>query len=697
MSSNRTYMWVAAVLAVGCFSGDREPDAASDGGTSAVGRDRGDGRVPEDGDHCLVGEHAAEIAVAEVDSVDLLFVVDDSSSMAEEQQALVASLPRLVRALTTGDRDGDGTAEFPPVTSLHLGVVSTNLGAPGASGVPGCDGLGDDGILLNSPDPLGQGCQPSYPRFLSYSASISDAGQFASDFACITRLGTNGCQFGQPLEAGLKALWPTVDIDPSTGQPFPVNRILFLGDANGFGRLGHGDQANAGFLRKDPVRGLSVIAVVVVTDGEDCSSARLDHFAPPDRLPPNDPLTSQPMNLRCFFNQQNQYPLERYLNGLKALRPNNEHLVVFGAIAGVPPDLVHPEEYARVDWNDDAARDAFYDQILNDPRMQEAVEPGGERLAPSCNTPLGRAEPPRRLVQVARGFGANGTVQSLCQADFATAIDGVVERIGRRLGGTCLPRPIARGEDGRIGCEVIWELPPPGVAPVSTPTRCDTHGFEFLSPPPSGSRSVTVRGGAICRVGQLPAGPDGLQRTGGAADGWYYDDFSDAVLSGCGASGQRIAFTPSAKPPLGVTVKLLCHTQRDGDGMHDPERTCSAGSTSASAAHVGDACLPEVVPEDGFSSVEVYLETASQHCSQGAPCLVYRLEGDPSERCVPAERTCAPPQEVAERVYCTCRCNAPEGYAECDCPRGFSCVELLEQGSDEVRGGYCVRNGTSSR
>lgn len=108
---------------------------------------------------------------------------------------------------------------------------------------------------------------------------------------------------------------------------------------------------------------------------------------------------------------------------------------------------------------------------------------------------------------------------------------------------------------------------------------------------------------------------------------------------------------------------------------------------------VGEACLPEQVPETGFTDTEAYVEADSAQCA-GDACLVYRLAGDPRAGCVPTqEKPCAAPGDVAERVYCTCRCDAGDtGFEECECPDGFTCVSILEQGGPSVAGGYCVRN-----
>ena len=111
------------------------------------------------------------------------------------------------------------------------------------------------------------------------------------------------------------------------------------------------------------------------------------------------------------------------------------------------------------------------------------------------------------------------------------------------------------------------------------------------------------------------------------------------------------------------------------------------------------------MPEDGFADREAYVESSSVQCETRV-CIVFRLRGDPREGCVPvtptqrserrpASTSARRRNEVEKRVYCTCRCNSGDtGFAECECPDGFTCVDVLEQGGPGVRGGYCVRNGT---
>jgi len=85
-----------------------------------------------------------------IDKIDLLFVIDNSASMGDKQQYLAQAVPLLIQRLVTPncvdasgkiygqsmlDNMGNGTCpnggkvEFPPVHDMHIGVISTSLGA----------------------------------------------------------------------------------------------------------------------------------------------------------------------------------------------------------------------------------------------------------------------------------------------------------------------------------------------------------------------------------------------------------------------------------------------------------------------------------------------------------------------------------------------------------------------------------------
>jgi hypothetical protein len=351
--------------------------------------------------------------------VDMLFVIDTSSSMMQEQASLAEEFPRLMRKLTTGDHDEDGEAEYEPVRDLHLGVVSTNLGT-GETYIGNCGGSGDSGRLLHTPSAMG--CDRTFPTFLEYKAESGDPAQVATDFACLAQLGIMGCGFEQPLESALQALWPSSD---------PQIRFLSDTDEASYGR---GDRDNAGFLRNDP-KSPATLAIVVVTDEDDCSSFDPWLWQIDDTVPADDPRSASQLNLRCFHSPDSMYDLNRYAIGYRALHGWTGARVLFAAIVGVPVDLVDQIALADVDWNDDAEREAHYDKILGDARMQEVpreATPGSgvlTELTPSCESDNGLAWPPRRIVSLAREFGPNSLVQSICGDNLGPPIDIIIRRV----------------------------------------------------------------------------------------------------------------------------------------------------------------------------------------------------------------------------------------------------------------------------
>jgi hypothetical protein len=477
---------------------------------------------------CTVSGVINEVKVTTVDKIDMLFMVDNSNSMAEEQNSLVQQFPRLIQTLASGEvrnTAGEVTRSFPAVASLQVGVVDSDMGTGGFL-VPTCteSNFGDDGILRTRGNTAISGCTSSYPSFLTFTKSTDDPAAFAADFTCVAALGTGGCGFEQQLDAVLKALTPS-----SSSTTFVM------------GSRGHGDVANDGFLRAN-----SLLGIIIVSDEDDCSA--LD----PDLFNQSSPRYMGDLNLRCFQFPEAVYPTSRYVTGLLDLRPGNPELLVYAAIVGVPVELVSNPE--TID----------YGAILSDPRMQQAPDPSmPSRLTPSCTGPgRGLAFPPVRMVQVARDLdaaGAGAVVQSICQEDFTGAIDAIINKLADVLGGACLPRALNPDSTGAVNCNVVEVLPSEGditncdqlVGKGRTflRTEVDTMGIEHQV------CTVTQLNDAVSRAAQVA--PDGM--------GWFYDDFTDDVDSRCGddnaangVQGQRISFTTGSEPSTGVTVRLEC-------------------------------------------------------------------------------------------------------------------------------------------
>lgn len=331
------------------------------------------------------------------DRVDLLFVIDDSCSMTEEQASLTTELPRLIQLLASGDLDEDDVPEGPRL-DVQVGVVTTDMGTGGYT-VPTCarSDLGGDGILRTTGRTDIAGCPATLPPF---TACGEDDPGCARDLACVATVGTGGCGFEQPLDAALKALTPS-------RAPIEFHA----------GTRGHGDGANAGFLREG-----SVLAIVVVTDEED-SSARDPAIFDPERSDLGD------LNLRFFVHGASAlHPISRYVDGLLDRRADPRRLVYF-PMAGIPADL-EPAPDAAPDWE----RLISEEPAVRDDRMEERTDPGmPSRLIPSCNVPgRGVAFPPVRIVRLARELeraGAQVGVASVCREVYRDSMTALARRI----------------------------------------------------------------------------------------------------------------------------------------------------------------------------------------------------------------------------------------------------------------------------
>ena len=78
---------------------------------------------------CTINGVVQNVPVNPQRAVDLLILIDDSPSMLEEQDKLAEQVPRLVNLLLTGGAaEPTAVGEFPAVESLHVGVITPDLG-----------------------------------------------------------------------------------------------------------------------------------------------------------------------------------------------------------------------------------------------------------------------------------------------------------------------------------------------------------------------------------------------------------------------------------------------------------------------------------------------------------------------------------------------------------------------------------------
>jgi hypothetical protein len=370
--------------------------------------------------------------------VDIVVMVDNSGSMAQEQTALTAAFPALVRDLVDPrDDDGDGRPDHAPVEDLHLGVISSDMGTMG-SPVSTCSNpdVGDNGCFRSTPSPVVSGCLATYPTFLARDASNAatyDADQLAQDFTCIATLGTSGCGFEQQLEAMRVAV--TTDMRPGG--------------------------CNDGFLRPD-----SILVLIWVTDEDDCSTSP-DHPEMFDQ----DRTDLGHLSLRCFLHPDFLDTFSSYVEAFAALRPSTPEKLVVAMITGVPPD-----EPLCIGRGDDLAG------CLSVTRMIPTIDPVMPvQLIPSCNTSMGLAFPPTRLVEVAQAFGSQAYVDSICQSDWSGPMRGINGILEQSIAHPCFAEPLSFDPATcRSSCVLVETLSDD--RPCEADESCPSDGCPAASP-----------------------------------------------------------------------------------------------------------------------------------------------------------------------------------------------------------------------
>ena len=338
-------------------------------------------------------------------AVDVLFMVDNSSSMTPLQQKLIASFPAFINELK-GLPGG--------LPNLHIAVVSSSMGAGRNPSVDHCPPGGDQGIFQAKP--VGSSCtQASLNAGESFIITSGAGGpNFTGDvsdvFGCIAALGSGGCGFEHQFESVLRAL----GADGAAAPP-----------------------QNAGFLRPD-----AILQIVLLTNEDDCSappnsdlfdsssasisdplgplqSYRCNEFghlcggAPPPRTP------ASPTDLSGTCVSAEDGRLLRVADVVSALKnlKSDPRLVVVSAIAGpANPYIVMTGP----------------SQVKDDPNMWPFI-------GHSCTSTDGTyGDPSVRIQQWVDAFGSNGSFQSICDASLGAGMPLATQLVSVMSGSPCL-------------------------------------------------------------------------------------------------------------------------------------------------------------------------------------------------------------------------------------------------------------------
>ncbi|MDQ3364625.1 MAG: hypothetical protein M3680_04275 [Myxococcota bacterium] len=339
-------------------------------------------------------------------NIDILFVIDDSGSMADKQNNLATNFPNFINVLNTIEGG---------LPDVHIGVISSDMGTKGldgAAGTPigtlgqgGCANAGDDGKLLTGSATI-TGSFLSDIKQTDGSRQKNYTGDLATVFGQMARVGATGCGFEQHLWSMQRSLQNVT--------------------------------ANPGFLRPD-----AFLAVIFIADEDDCSVQNPSLLAAGD-TGPLGPLTSfrctrfgvtcavggattDQMNVvgvkdQCAPAETSQYmaKVSGFVNYMKTLKSDPSKVIVAGIMGTLDPFAVE---------------------------TRQINGQGQTALAHSCtyNSPSGPqvADPPTRLKFFLDQFPNRSTFTSICQPDLSGGLQQIAQLLKTALGNPCIEGKLA--------------------------------------------------------------------------------------------------------------------------------------------------------------------------------------------------------------------------------------------------------------
>ena len=386
--------------------------------------------------------------------IDLLFVIDNSGTMGEEQLNLAKNFPMLIEQLESLE-DGHGhrvgadvnimvtTSDFENPRCQGPWTKPDYVPANGSPIYTACverlgrfTGLGDDPLVLE--EACLDVCDPAAPaqptdQFIHFDRQGSNVlgGTPADALACVGPQGIDGCGYEAPLESMLQALNPDACWNDPEGCTDP----------------------KWAFIDKPFLRPNAVLAIAIITDEADCSVKDYSIMDEPVFME-LDPLTDAPMPSSaicwnagvvcealdpvtgsytgCVSVNKGAageigvgdadavlHPLQRYKGLLGALQAQGREVIMLGVL-GVPEVTEHAaapphqpiagglEALVYRDWRDpdvpeggDILPDEWNDGVrAEDKQFEFGIGPGCTGYDAESDTYTGQAIPPVRIRDV---------------------------------------------------------------------------------------------------------------------------------------------------------------------------------------------------------------------------------------------------------------------------------------------------------
>ncbi len=398
-------------------------------------------------------------AIVPAVKTDILFVIDDSNSMAEEQAAVAANLDAFVSTLV----NAPGQSDF------QIGVTNTSVFdfASGSNYYPNVHPYGA------SPPPYPQGAliaidpagliQWDGSKFIGPRILPSSSATLLQDFKRNVLVGTVGS---------------------GKEQPFRAMQLALEKSASG--------GVNDGFLRSG-----ARLAVVLISDEDDCSDDQVLGQTPP--VISTDPFTG---NNDCH-NPQKKALIDSvqsfvdYLRGSVPTVGGEQRDVLLVGVAGLDPNTSTP--------------------MCGDTGSEWCCWPGNKcsnccgtvscDQASTCPTAYDKGDRFHALALTLGGAGPATRQASVC-GDFASTLQAIADLIIQEiplqgsLGAVdwrLLAVGVTKADYTSVSCQVAYQNPLDPNDPLNTPNPTDSQ-YGVIYTPPQGGHPATLTFENACRL-----------------------------------------------------------------------------------------------------------------------------------------------------------------------------------------------------
>ena len=518
-----------------------------------------------------VGQYA--ITVAPNRLLDLVFMVDNSPSMAPKQAKMNAQFPKLIAALKDPN---DGT-----LPDLRVAIIDSDLGtnwaySSGSCGPKNGTGLGDLGHfqMINA---TGCGVNSADALYIEYKGGqpVNYTGDINTVFQCLASgLGTLGCGEEHQLQAfefALLAAGINNEAQQQMLRPTATLGLVFLSDEDDCSAY-----PNDGMFGAIPFLSGESASLRCYTRSYECNGN--DTSNPPPGYPTSAAFTASPAFTACaartgdtcslgedVSQPTNCNPLKdvvQLASELKGLKNSDPDRLLVAGIFGWPlassdPSTAQYKVGLVPNPNSaDTAHPTIWDTwpVCYDPGHQPAVATTDSTTGFDQTAAGWGATPGLRMSRFIDEFGANGLKYSICESDFTAAMTGIGNAIAKKLQNLCLGDKL-----------VDQDTVTPGLQPDCTVNYC------VPSLDPNDPTKVVY----ACAPTSLPACPDGATSGNVATDCWKLTN--DTTKCPAAYNGQMVNV-------LRTAAEIAAGPLAPGTEIHMQCRICPSASSADPAA-----------------------------------------------------------------------------------------------------------------